>query len=109
MTSGRKGSRRNEKGLLIHLHARKGREAAVESLLSDIWEDVQSEPATAPWFAFRLARRRYGIFERFPDEAGRRAHLSGQGAARLLAQSNALLAKPARIARVEVLGGKFPE
>ena len=95
-----------EKALHIRLEARPGREAQVERLVRDILRDVQGEPATGPWFGVRLGRRVFGIFERFPDEAGRRAHLSGRGAARLRARSNALLARPARVTRLDVIGVK---
>ena len=79
----------------------------MEKLVRDILHDVRSEPATGPWFGVRLSRRVFGIFERFPDESGRRAHLSGRGAARLMARSNALLAKPAEISKLDIIGAKL--
>ena len=96
-----------EKALHIRLEARRGREAQVEGLVRDILSDVQGEAATGPWFGVRLSRRVFGIFERFPDERGRRAHLSGPGAARLMAKSNALLARPADISRLDIIGAKL--
>lgn len=102
MLGGRGG--RTEKALHIRLEARPGREAEVEGLVRDILRDVQSEPATGPWFGVRLSKRVFGIFERFPDESGRRAHLSGRGAARLMARSDALLAKPAEISKLDIIG-----
>ena len=105
MQGGRGG--RTEKALHIRLEARRGREAQVEKLVRDILRDVQSEPATGPWFGVRLSKRVFGIFERFPDESGRRAHLSGRGAARLMARSNALLAKPAKISKLDIIGAKL--
>ncbi len=96
-----------EKALHIRLEARRGREAQVEGLVRDILRDVQGEAATGPWFGVRLSRRVFGIFERFPDESGRRAHLSGLGAARLMAKSNALLARPADISRLDIIGAKL--
>ena len=105
MLGGRGG--RTEKALHIRLEARPGREADVEKLVRDILRDVQAEPATAPWFGVRLSKRVFGIFERFPNEGGRKAHLSGRGAARLMAQSNALLAKPAEISKLDIIGEKL--
>ena len=52
-------------------------------------------------------QRVFGIFERFPNEGGRNAHLSGRGAARLMARSNALLAKPAEISKLDIIGEKL--
>ncbi len=103
--SGSRGGH-TEKALHIRLEARPGREAEVERLVQDILRDVRGEPATGPWFGVRLSRRVFGIFERFPDEAGRRAHLSGRGAARLRARSSTLLARPAAIARLDIIGAK---
>ena len=105
MLGGRGG--RTEKSLHIRLEARPGREADVEKLVCDILHDVQSEPATGPWLGLRLSKRVFGIFERFPDEGGRRGHLSGRGAARLMARSNALLAKPAEISKLDIIGAKL--
>ena len=104
--SGRKGSARMPKGLHITLEARRGRADEVVKLLADIRESVAAEPGTAPWFALRRSRRVFEIFESFPDERGRRAHLTGAGAAALLARSRGLLRRPARITRLDVLDAK---
>ncbi len=103
--AGRKGSS-TAKALHVRLEARKGREAEVEQLLLGILDHAEQEPGTLPWFGTRSSRRVFEIFEAFPDEASRRAHLSGQGAALLARQSNALLARPAQISRLDVLGAK---
>jgi len=100
--TGRHGGR-GEKALHIRLEARRGMEKELEALLEGIRRDVEAEPATGPWFAVRLSRRVFGIFERFPNETARKAHLSGRGAARLIARSNAVLAKPALISRLDVV------
>jgi hypothetical protein len=39
---------------------------------------VEAEPATTAWFAVRLGPSTFGIFDVFPDEAGRQAHLAGR-------------------------------
>ena len=103
---GRKGPS-TAKALHIRLEARKGREAEVEKLLLDILDSVNSEPGTRPWFGARLNRRVFEIFETFPSEAGRRAHLSGAGAALLMKRSNDLLVRPAQISKLDVVGAKF--
>ncbi len=103
---GRKGSSGIAKALHIRLEARKGREAEVERLVLGILGHVEQEPRTQPWFGTRLSRRVFEIFEAFPDESGRRAHLSGAGAALLMRQSSALLVRPAKISRLDVIGAK---
>ena len=102
---GRKGAS-TAKALHIRLEARKGREAEVEKLLLDILDSVNAEPGTRPWFGTRLSRSVFGIFETFPNEAGRRAHLSGTGAALLMKRSNDLLVRPAQISKLDVVGAK---
>ena len=104
-TVGRKG-RSTAKALHIRLEARKGRETEVEQLVLDILAHVQQEPGTRPWYATRLSRTVFEIFETFPNEAGRRAHLSGEGAALLMQRSNDLLVRPAVITRLDVLAAK---
>ena len=68
-------------GLLVRLEAKAGKEAELESLLNGGLAVVQQEPATIAWFAIRLGPSSFGIFDAFPDAAGRQAHLSGRLAA----------------------------
>ena len=68
-----------------------------------------SEPATTAWFAIQLAPSTFGIFDAFPNEAGRQAHLSGRVAAALMAKASELLAKPPVIEKIDVLAAKLPE
>jgi len=42
------------------------------------------EPATTAWFGIRLGPNTFGIFDAFPNEEGRQAHLSGKVAAALM-------------------------
>jgi quinol monooxygenase YgiN len=69
---------------------------------------VQAEPATTAWFGIRLGPSTFGIFDAFPDEAGRQAHLTGRVAAALMAKAGELLAKPPSIENVDVLAAKLP-
>ncbi len=51
----------------------------------------------------------FGIFDAFPDEAGRQAHLSGQVAAALMAKAPELLAQPPSIEKADILASKLPK
>ena len=95
--------------LLVRLEAKPGKEADVESFLRGGLAIVQGEPATTAWFAIRLGRSTFGIFDAFPDEAGRQAHLSGRVAAALMAKAPELLAQPPTIEKVDVLAAKLPQ
>jgi quinol monooxygenase YgiN len=95
-------------GLLVRLVAKPGKEAEVASFLEGGLALVQEEPATIAWFAIRLGPSEFGIFDAFPDDAGRQAHLGGQVAAALMAQAPELLAQPPAIEPVDVLAAKLP-
>jgi quinol monooxygenase YgiN len=94
--------------LLVRLEAKPGKESEVESFLRDGLSVVQAEPATTAWFGIRLGPSTFGIFDAFPDEAGRQAHLSGRVAAALMAKAGELLARPPVIETVDVLAAKLP-
>jgi quinol monooxygenase YgiN len=94
--------------LYVRLEAKPGKEKDVEAFLKGGLVVVQAEPATTAWFALRLGPSTFGIFDAFPDEAGRQAHLSGRVAAALMAKAADLLAKPPAIERVDVLAAKLP-
>ncbi len=95
--------------LFVKLEAKPGREAEVESFLKSGLAIVQGEPATTAWFALKFGASTFGIFDAFPDEAGRDAHLSGQVAAALMEKAPDLLAQPPSIEKVDVLAAKLPE
>jgi len=94
--------------LLVRLEAKPGKEAEVESFLRGGLPIVQDEPATTAWFAIRIGQSTFGIFDAFPDEAGRQAHLAGRVAAALMAKASELLAQPPAIEKVDVLASKLP-
>ena len=70
---------------------------------------VQNESETITWYAIRIGESTFGIFDTFPNDAGRNAHLSGQLAAALMAKAGELLAKPPLIEKVDVIAVKFQE
>ncbi|HEX8034031.1 MAG TPA: antibiotic biosynthesis monooxygenase, partial [Ktedonobacterales bacterium] len=67
------------------------------------------EPATTAWFAIRFGASTFGIFDVFPDDNGRKAHLSGRVAAALMEKAPDLFAQPPTIEPVDVLAAKLPE
>ncbi|HEX5043808.1 MAG TPA: antibiotic biosynthesis monooxygenase [Candidatus Polarisedimenticolaceae bacterium] len=95
-------------GLLVRLVAKPGKEEEVERFLESGAEAVGREPATTAWFALRLGPSSFGIFDVFPDEEGRLAHLAGEVAVALGARGSELLAQPPGVERVDVLAVKLP-
>jgi quinol monooxygenase YgiN len=94
--------------LLVRLKAKPGKEADVESFLKNGLPLAEAEPATTAWFAIKLGPSTFGIFDAFPDDAGRQAHLSGRIAAALMAKASDLLAEAPSIEKVDVLAAKLP-
>ena len=93
--------------LWVRLEAKPGKEKDVENFLKGGLALVQQEPETTAWFAIRLNPSTFGIFDAFPDDRGRQAHLSGQVAAALMAKAGELLAKPPSIEKIDVLAAKL--
>lgn len=94
--------------LFVRLEAKPGKEKDVEEFLRGGLAVVLQEPATTAWFAIRLGPSTFGIFDAFPDEAGRQAHLTGQVAAALMAKAPELLSQPPDIEKLDVLAAKLP-
>lgn len=94
--------------LFVRLEAKPGKEKQVEAFLREGLPLVQAEPATTAWFGLRIGPSTFGIFDAFPDEAGRTAHLSGKVAAALMARAPDLLSEAPSIEKVDVLAAKLP-
>lgn len=94
--------------LLVRLEAKPGKEAEVEAFLKSATPLVEAETQTVAWFGLRLGPSTFGIFDVFPDEAGRKAHLNGKVAAALMASAPDLFASAPQIEQVDVLAAKLP-
>jgi quinol monooxygenase YgiN len=95
--------------LLARLVAKPGKEEEVAAFLAGALPLAEQEHYTIVWFALRLSKNEFGIFDAFPDEAGRKAHLDGPIAAALMANAAELLAQPPQIERVDLLAVKLPK
>ncbi len=93
-------------GLFVRLRAKSGKEAQVEQLLKSGLAIVQEEAGTPLWFALRFDTSTFGIFDAFPDDGARQAHLAGRLAAALMAKAGELLSEPPTIEKVDVLASK---
>jgi quinol monooxygenase YgiN len=88
------------------LEAKPGKEKEVEEFLKSAQPLAEREPATLSWYAIKMGPGKYGIFDTFPDENGRNAHLNGEIAKALFAKAKDLFSKPPDIAKPEVLAVK---
>ncbi|MCX8561968.1 antibiotic biosynthesis monooxygenase [Mycolicibacterium mucogenicum] len=95
-------------GLLVRVHARPGKEAEVAQFLADAQAIVEQEPETRAWFAVQFDASTFGIFDVFPDDAGRQAHLAGGVGTELTHRAEELFTVSPAIENVEVLACKLP-
>ena len=94
--------------LFVRLEAKPGKEQEIADFLRSALPLVNAEPATTVWFGIQLGPSTFGIFDAFPDEAGRQAHLTGKVAAALMAKASELFSQPPSIEKVDVLAEKLP-
>ncbi len=94
--------------LHVPLEAKPGKEEAVAEFLRSALPLVEAEPGTVAWFAVRLGPSSFAIFDAFPDEEARGAHLSGKVAEALMAKADELFSTPPVINKLDVLAVKLP-
>jgi quinol monooxygenase YgiN len=92
--------------ILAIFEAKAGKEADLEAFLKSALPLAEQEEQTVAWYALKLGPGRFGIFDTFSDDAGRKAHLSGEIAKALFARADELLAKPPQIEMPEILAAK---
>ena len=93
--------------IVARVKAKPGKEEEVAAFLSSALPLAQAEPATLCWFALRFSQSEFGIFDAFPDKAGREAHLNGRIAAALMAKAGELFAEPPKIDPADLLAAKL--
>ena len=94
-------------GLWVPLQAKPGKEADVEAFLKSGQALVEDEPGTTAWFAVQLGNGQFGIFDVFPDDDGRQAHLNGKVAAALKEKAPDLFADAPQIHQIDVIAEKL--
>jgi len=94
---------------LFDLKQKKERKWKSKNFLRNGLSLVENEPATTTWYALRMGPSTFGIFDTFPDNKGREAHLSGQVAKALKERSSELFSQPPIIEKVDVLAAKMHE
>jgi quinol monooxygenase YgiN len=95
-------------GLSVLLEAKPGKESELAAFLKSGLALANQESQTTVWFALQFGPSSFGIFDAFPDDAGRKAHLTGPIAAALMARASELLSRPPQIDNVDVLAAKVP-
>lgn len=94
-------------GLLVRLESKPGKEIEIENFLKDGLALVNEEHDTPVWFAIRMGKSTFGIFDAFTNEAGRNTHLAGKVAAALFAKAPELFSQPPVVEQIEILAAKI--
>ncbi len=95
--------------LLVTLQAKPGKEKDVEAFLQSGLALVQEETKTNHWFALKMEKGKYGIFDTFADESGRNEHLKGKVPEALMAKASELFSVEPHIEKVELIAIKEPK
>ena len=96
------------KAIFLRLKAKAGKEAELEEFLKSALPLAEDEPETTAWFAVKFDVSTFAIFDAFPDDAGRQAHLNGKIAAALMENAPDLLAEAPNIEQCDVMAAKLP-
>lgn len=97
------------KALFVRLVAKEGKGDEVEAFLRESLVAVMDEPDTTTWYAVRFDRHEFAIFDTFPSNAGRLAHLAGKVGRGLVARTPELLDGMPSIEHAQVLAYKLPD
>jgi quinol monooxygenase YgiN len=102
----RKDAAMTKLALYVPLEAKAGKEEEAAEFLRSALPLVQEEPGTTTWYAVRFDHNSFAIFDAFPDEAARDAHLAGKVAVALMQRAPDLFVDPPEIKRLDILAFK---
>jgi hypothetical protein len=96
------------KALFVRLSAKEGKGDEVEAFLRDGLGAVMEEHDTTTWYAVRFGQHNFAIFDTFPSNTGRLAHLAGKVGRALIARTPELFEGAPKIEDAQVLAYKLP-
>ncbi len=95
--------------MLVRLEAKPGKEKEVVDFLRSRLALVQEEPETITWYGVQFGPSSFGIFDTFPHDNGRKAHLAGKVGQALMANAPNLLSRDPEIIYTDILAVKSEE
>ena len=95
------------KALLVRLEALPGKEAELADFLIDARSIVMEEPGTVAWFAIQFGTSTFGVYDVFPDDEARDAHLAG-GVGQALGPNTGVLFSEPQIEKIDIIADKLP-
>jgi quinol monooxygenase YgiN len=96
------------KALLVRLEALPGKEDELAEFLTEARSIVMAEPGTVAWFAIQFGPSTFGVYDVFPDDEARSAHLAG-GVGQALGPNTGVLFSEPQIEKIDILADKIPE
>ena len=95
------------KALLVRLEALPGKEQELADFLTEARSIVMEEPGTIAWFAIQFGPSTFGVYDVFPDDDARDAHLAG-GVGQALGPNTGVLFSDPQIEKIDILADKVP-
>ena len=95
------------KALLVRLEALPGKETELSDFLTNARSIVMEEPGTVAWFAIRFGPSSFGVYDVFPDDDARDAHLAG-GVGQALGPNTGVLFSEPQIEKIDIIADKVP-
>lgn len=95
------------KALLVRLEALPGKEEELADFLTQARSIVMDEPGTIAWFAIRFGPSTFGVYDAFPDDEARDAHLAG-GVGQALGPNTGVLFSEPQVEKIDILADKVP-
>jgi quinol monooxygenase YgiN len=101
-----KAPTKSEYAIQARIEAKPDKVAEVRDFLEAALAMAEEEEATTTWFSFQMGERIFGIFDTFPDEDARQAHLEGEIADELMTNADELFAAEPEIEEIDVIAAK---
>lgn len=95
------------KALLVRLEALPGKESELAEFLKGARAIVMDEPGTVAWYALQFGPSTFGVYDVFPDDEARDAHLAGSVGQALGPNTGVLFSEP-QIEKIDLLAEKIP-
>lgn len=95
------------KALLVRLEAIPGKEDELADFLTAAREIVMGEPGTVGWFGIQFGPSTFGVYDVFPDDEARDAHLAG-GVGQALGPNTGVLFSEPQVEKIDILADKMP-
>jgi quinol monooxygenase YgiN len=92
--------------LQARVEAKPDKVTEVRDFLEAALSMAEDEKGTTTWFSYQIDETTFGIFDTFPDEDSRQAHLDGEIADELMANADELLAAEPEIEEIDVIAAK---